>query len=1202
MTLQKTPLYRPRPSFLLAVLAWLACAVPLSAQVSTFYSFAQSSGAWTSITGGTRLNVTNNAFDDQVYTVTIPEFFFDGSYYTTMYVSANGFITFGTAPAGNNYTPLSSNAGYAGAISVFGVNLANATSGTREIRYEQVGNELVVQWRGARRSGMTETIDLQIRLHTVTGAIVFRYNNSTPAGVGAYPQVGLRGPNNTFATNVNNRAVEAASPGPGYTWANSATGTTNGSECRYNNAQAGRSPDNGQTYTWTPVCIPPAAAATVVADCATNTYTIQVDVTNLGSAANVNIQSPVGTNAHTGVGTGSYTIGPIAIGTSRTVRIVHTGSATCNVDLGTFNSTVSCITNGTCLPNPYLSIPDGGCASNNAREAGIAISGFNNTLGTNVDLQSLELIVAHASRGQLQVRLTSPTGQSRNISVSNGGNNDNIGNTGSCPGGAVVFRDDAATAFSAANGNNPTGPYRPDQTLAAFTGDPNGVWTVTICDGTGGTTGTLRYAKLNFCDRPVITATTSNSPSCTADQLSLGVTATGTGLTYAWTGTGTFSPNATSANVTVSGAATGNYSVTVSNGCSNLVENFAVVVNPSPTGVTANSSAASVCSDANTVNLTSVGTIHQTLTSGAGGSTTTAQINNSTLGPNPMQNYYGGVKQQMLWRASELTALGMAAGTVINSVAINLATATGTPNLQNFRIKVQQSSSINALSATPVTANWSTVFGPSTVVPVVGANTFAFSPAVTWDGTSNLLIEFNFSNNNAPTNGYNSATFDTGLSFVATNYYRVDSQNANTLDTYSGTMTYTYQGRNDMQFGVSVINSPVATYAWTSTPSGFTSSQQNPTAVAVTQNTTYTVTVTDPNGCMATANTAVTHVQAPAATIAYTRAAYCVTAGSANVTRTGTSGGTYSSTAGLSINASTGTVTPATSTPGTYTITYTIAAAAPCGQFQTTTQLIIDQIPTTAAAGIDQTTCAVDGIILAANTPVVGIGEWNVVSGPSTNAAQFSAVGSPTSTFLSDGGPGTYTLRWSIDNGSCSPSTDVMVVTVNPCAYYSRATGTLADPIWSLTPSGTAGYAVWNDATGMVVQSGHTVTNTSNEEVGGITVESGANLVLGTYSLTSGGSVTVQGTLTAGDNSTLALVGSGPRTVSLASATSFWDLTFDTPDGATSRVAPAYATRCCWKTASSTAQATPWYSKAMRPAPAVWVPWVPMPATRVTSR
>ncbi|MFT3885789.1 MAG: T9SS type A sorting domain-containing protein [Flavobacteriales bacterium] len=1169
-----------------ATLFALMTAGAAMAQVATLYSFAQSSGTWTSITGGTQLNTTNNSFDDQLYTVTIPEFFYDGTYYTTMYVSANGFITFGAAPAGNNYTPLSSTAAYSGAISVFGANLANASSGTRDIRFQQVGDELVVQWRGARRSGQSESFDLQIRLHTVTGAIVFRYNNSSPSSsTSNYPQVGLRGPNNTFATNVNNRSVEASS-GAGSTWANSAPGANNGSECRYNNT-TGRSPANGQTYTWTPACLSPVAEASVVTDCATNTYTIQVDVTKLGSAANVNIQSPVGTNVLTGVGTGSYTIGPIAVGTSRTVRIVHTGNAACNLDLGSFNGSVSaclsngncltspyltvpdngcssnnvltggiqisgynnalgtsvdlqsleliaahdsrgqlqvkltsptgqtrnisisrgstgdnignpsscpggavifrddaasaftttsnnptgayrpdetlagftgdpnglwtvticdgtsgttgtlryaklnfcnrpgaatatqttdcatntfsvavnvsatyaagvsivaspggtllsnigtgtytvgpfangtpvslkltapgacdlelgsfvnevtCMTNGNCLANPYQSIPDNGCSSNNVLSTGISISGLNNNLGSNVDLQSVELIVAHASRGQLQVKLTSPTGQTRNISVSNGGTSDNIGNTGSCPGGAVIFRDDAATAFSSVGSNNPSGPYRPDATLAGFTGDPNGLWTVTICDGTSGTTGTLRYVKLNFCDRPVITATSSNSPSCTADQLTLGVTATGTGLTYAWTGAGTFSPNASSANVTVSGAATGTYSVTVSNGCNNVVANVPVVVNQSPTGATANSSAASVCSNANTVNLTSAATFNQTLTSGAGGTTSTAQINTIALGPNPMQNYYGGVKQQMLWRASELTAMGMVNGTVINSVAINLATASGSPALQNFRVKVQQSGT-NALSATPVTTGWSTVFGPSTVTPVAGLNTFTFSPAITWNGTSNLLIEFNYSNNNSPNSATNSATYDTGLSFVATNYYRVDNTNASTVDAYSGTMTYTYQGRNNVQFGVN--NSAAMTFAWTSTPSGFTSSLQNPTGVAVTQNTTYMVMATVPNGCTATASTAVNVVTAPNAgsngstTVCSNGAAFDM----ASFLGAHDNGGSWK----YNGNAHSGTFTPGTDAAGVYT--YTVNGTLPCANASATVTVNVTTAPNAGSNG-----------------------------------------------------------------------------------------------------------------------------------------------------------------------------------------------------------------------------------------------------------
>ena len=81
-----------------------------------------------------------------------------------------------------------------------------------------------------------------------------------------------------------------------------------------------------------------------------------------------------------------------------------------------------------------------------------------------------------------------------------------------------------------------------------------------------------------------------------------------------------------------------------------------------------------------------------------------------------------------------------------------------------------------------------------------------------------------------------------------------------------------------------------------------------------------------------------------------------VPAGSAGftVTRTGTAGGTYSAVpAGLSINATTGDVNVAASTAGTYTVTYTIAAAGGCGIVTATTSITINSLsvaPTGATA------------------------------------------------------------------------------------------------------------------------------------------------------------------------------------------------------------------------------------------------------------
>ncbi len=86
---------------------------------------------------------------------------------------------------------------------------------------------------------------------------------------------------------------------------------------------------------------------------------------------------------------------------------------------------------------------------------------------------------------------------------------------------------------------------------------------------------------------------------------------------------------------------------------------------------------------------------------------------------------------------------------------------------------------------------------------------------------------------------------------------------------------------------------------------------------------------------------------APSATISYSGAPFCKSVGTAqSVTRTGTSGGTYSaSPSGLIINSSTGAITPSTSTAGTYTVTYTIAAAGGCSAQTTTTSVTVTAIP-----------------------------------------------------------------------------------------------------------------------------------------------------------------------------------------------------------------------------------------------------------------
>ncbi|HNQ84110.1 MAG TPA: hypothetical protein PKM34_10735, partial [Bacteroidales bacterium] len=92
-----------------------------NAQVAEYY-FTQQNGTYTEINGGTELWATS--FDNEVSgAVTIPSFTYDGTAYTAIYISVNGFITFGSAPAGTVYNPIGNTATYSGAISAFGRDL-----------------------------------------------------------------------------------------------------------------------------------------------------------------------------------------------------------------------------------------------------------------------------------------------------------------------------------------------------------------------------------------------------------------------------------------------------------------------------------------------------------------------------------------------------------------------------------------------------------------------------------------------------------------------------------------------------------------------------------------------------------------------------------------------------------------------------------------------------------------------------------------------------------------------------------------------------------------------------------------------------------------------------------------------------------------------------------------------------------------------
>lgn len=146
--------------------------------------------------------------------------------------------------------------------------------------------------------------------------------------------------------------------------------------------------------------------------------------------------------------------------------------------------------------------------------------------------------------------------------------------------------------------------------------------------------------------------------------------------------------------------------------------------------------------------------------------------------------------------------------------------------------------------------------------------------------------------------------------------------------------------------------------------------------------------------------------------IAYNTTHYCTSAAPVNATVTGNGGGVFSSTPGLTLNASTGTITPATSTAGEYKIVYTVAATGECSEFTTATTIYIDQAPSASIAYGSGPYCAGGGIIYPTFTGTTG-GIFSANNGlyidPATGRIDLAA-----------NVPGEYTVTYSIEaSGGC---------------------------------------------------------------------------------------------------------------------------------------------------------------------------------------
>ena len=210
----------------------------------------------------------------------------------------------------------------------------------------------------------------------------------------------------------------------------------------------------------------------------------------------------------------------------------------------------------------------------------------------------------------------------------------------------------------------------------------------------------------------------------------------------------------------------------------------------------------------------------------------------------------------------------------------------------------------------------------------------------------------------------------------------------------------------------------------------------------------YAVVITSGSGCSATSPaTAVTVTPATSAAFSYPATGYCLSSPTSTPSITGTAGGTFTSTTGLMLNATTGAISPATSTPSTYTVTYSVGGSCP----SSSTATVTISAPASAAFSYGGSNLCASGTA----TPTLGAGAsagtFSSTTGLVLNAST-GAIDLAASTL------GTYIITNTVSSaGACGGTSSTATVTINALPTLPTLTAQYNGPTTTLTSSAATG-------------------------------------------------------------------------------------------------------------------------------------------------